>query len=473
MGAKAISLQHKDNFLMLNQGMDPEKHTRYLVNYKPNDVFWGLGIENETYLQFTKSFAHPTAGIHTNHRPERYSVNYYMGLNPEYKTHMKMLFPIEKLLHEIPIYINSHTLQSTDISGNHRTTYEKIPKPNPLYKGKSVHEVLCEADAKQFQDKYKINYIFDGDTVEFMTQNFYKTTTKDVIKELVDEKSLFIKSINRVFKEKGIFREYGSVLYPKRNEPFVTYLTNPKNIAVFNNGTYHINLTLPTQLGSDAMPLDNTAFVLTHKALIRYIQFLEPFLIVMYGTPDPFSKVSDRYSKASQRCAVSRYIGIGTYDTDEMMTGKVLNKPVEEFPQSKLDYWWYYEYTQSSNYIPLPKIGVDINFRKHGVHGIEIRFLEWFPEERLQNIMTFLIHLCDYSLKHGDPGNPISDPIWNKFVVNVLKNGPDTILEEDEFKIYQDLFKLPKDSSRSINTLCSSIEQELLSVKGICVNLML
>ena len=66
--------------------MDPEKHTRYLTSYKPNDVFWGLGIENETYLQFTKSFAHPTSGIHANHRPERYSVNYYMGLNPEYKT---------------------------------------------------------------------------------------------------------------------------------------------------------------------------------------------------------------------------------------------------------------------------------------------------------------------------------------------------------------------------------------------------
>ena len=221
------------------------------------------------------------------------------------------------------------------------------------------------------------------------------------------------------------------------------------------------------------MPLDNEAFVQTHKALIRYIQFLEPFIIVLYGTPDQFSTVSDKYSKASQRCAVSRYIGIGTYDTDEMLTGKILNKPVEEFPQSKLDYWWYYEYTKSSNYIPLPKIGVDINFRKHGVHGIEIRFLEWFPEERLETLMTFFLHLCDYSLKYGDPGNPISDLIWNRFVVNVLKNGASTVLEDDEFKIYQDLFKLPKDTSRSINALFQIIEQTVLSVKGTCVNLML
>jgi hypothetical protein len=453
--------------------MDPEKHTRYLVSYKPNELFWGLGIENETYLQFTKPFAHPTAGIHTNHRPERYSVNYYMGLNPEYKTHMKELFPIDKKYHEVPIYINSHTFQAADISGNHRTTYEKEPKPNPLFKGKTLHEVLAEANPQQFLEKYKVNYVFDGDTIEFMTQHFYKTTVKDVIKELVDEKTAFLKSLNKVFKEKGIYKEYGSVIYPRRNEPFVTYLTNPKNIAIFNNGTYHINLTLPTQLGSDSMPLDNTAFVQTHKTLIRYIQFIEPFLIVSYGTPDPFSKVSEKYSKASQRCAVSRYIGIGTYDTNIMLTGKILNSPVEEYSQSALDYWWYYEYTKSSNYIPLPKIGVDINFRKHGVHGIEIRFLEWFPEERLEHIMTFLIHLCDYSLKYEDPGNPIIQETWNKFVVNVLKNGPATVLDDDSYRMFQEVFKLPSQDKRNINDVFSLIEEVIMAEKGLCCDFML
>ena len=67
--------------------MDPEKHTRYLSSYKPNDYFWGIGIENETYLQFSKTFSHPTSGIHTNHLPERYSVNYYVAL--DYLQHLK------------------------------------------------------------------------------------------------------------------------------------------------------------------------------------------------------------------------------------------------------------------------------------------------------------------------------------------------------------------------------------------------
>lgn len=456
--------------------MDPEKHTRYLVDYKPNDLFWGLGIENETYLQFTKPFAHPTTGIHTNHRPERYSVNYYVGLNPEYKEHMKELFPLQQKYHEIPIYINSHTLQKTDISGNHMTTYEKEPKPNPLFSGQTIHEVLCKANPTHFEKKYKVNYTYDGDTIEFMTQNFYKTTIKSVIDELCTEKATYLREANIIFKSHGILKQYGSLLYPKRNEPFVTYLTNPKNIAIFNNGTYHINLTLPTQLDAECMPADNDLFVSSHKALIRYIQFLEPFLITLYGTPDPFAAVSAKYSKASQRCAVSRYIGIGTYDTETMLTGKILNMPIDTFPQSKLDYWWYTEYTKASNYIPLPKIGVDINFRKHGVHGIEIRFLEWFPEERLTDLMSLLIHLCDYSLETGDPGNPITDVIWNRFVVNVLKNGKETVLDEAAYELYRKLFRLPSDSTetdKTVEDVFNSIKTTVLATNGICCQLML
>jgi hypothetical protein len=452
---------------------DPEKHTRYLTKYKPNDLFWGIGIENETYLQFSKPFLHPTTGIHLNHRPERYSVNYYVGLDETYKHHIKELFPLANTHYQVPIYVNSHTFQKTDASGNHQTTYEKVPQPNPQFSGKTIHEILCEANPEQFEHKFKVNYTYDGDTLEFMTQNFYKAKVNDVIKELIDEKTLYIKALNQIFNKRQIFNTYGSLIYPLRNEPFVTYLTNLKNVAIFNNGTYHINLTLPTQLGSDAMPIDNEAFVQNHKSLIRYIQLLEPFLIAIYGTPDPFSEVSPKYSRASQRCAVSRYIGIGTYDTDSMLTGKILNMPVEEYTQSKLDHWWYNIYNKTSNYIPLPKIGVDINFKKHGVHGIEIRFLEWFPEERLKPLMNFLVHLCDYSLKNGDPGNPVTDPLWNGFVVRMLQNGKDTILEDEEFQMYKYIFKIVDLNNRNIEMVFKQIESVILSEKGICVKYML
>ena len=30
------------------------KHLRYKSMYKENELFWGIGIEEETYLQFTE-----------------------------------------------------------------------------------------------------------------------------------------------------------------------------------------------------------------------------------------------------------------------------------------------------------------------------------------------------------------------------------------------------------------------------------
>lgn len=452
---------------------NPEKHTRYLRSYQPNDFFWGLGIENETYLQFSKSYSHPTTGIYTNHKPERYSVNYYMGLDQDYKIHLKELFPIEETHYQIPIFINAHTLQKTDISGNHATTYEKVPKPNPKFLGLSIHDVLCKYNPGYFSNRYKVNYMYDGDTIEFMTQDFYKATVKSAIKELVEEKHIYINSINEAFQALNIFPEFGKLKYPIRNEPFVSFLTNKANIAIFNNGTYHFNLTLPTLLDSELKPANEEEFIETHRNLIRYIQLLEPFLIVKYGTPDPFSKVSPKYSSASQRCAVSRYIGIGTYDTDTMPTGKILNLEVNEIKYSKLEYWWYSEYNKTSNYNPLPRIGVDINFRKHGVHGIELRVFDWFPEQDLEHLLTILVHLCDYSLSNQLKESPVIDRIWNSFVVRSLQQSKTLELEEDEFRYFAKKFNIPDINKRNLLDVLNQIEKILLGYNGICVKSML
>lgn len=453
--------------------MEPEKHARYLLNYKPNELFWGLGIENETYLQFSKSYSHPTAGIHINHKPERYSVNYYVGLDQEYKLHLKEIFPIQQTHHQIPIFINAHTFQKTDVLGNHQTTYTKNPQPNPLFCGKTVHEQLCDYNPEVFRSRYKVNYMFDGDTIEFMTQNFYNAKVRNVVEELVKEKQLFIVALNDAFRALNIFPEFGSVEYPLRNEPFVSFLTNKANIAIFNNGTYHINITMPTKLGPDALPEDDEKFVNQHKILIRYIQMLEPLLIVKYGTADPFSKVSPKYSLASQRCAVSRYIGIGTYDTDTMITGKILNIETNEFKYATMEHWWYKEYHKTSNYLPLPKIGVDINFRKHGVHGVEIRFLDWFPEDQLEHLLKVFIHLCDFSLENPFISNPIIDPIWNRLVVRCLQQGNQLELEEDEYAYFANVFNIVDMNKRNVLDICSQIEKTLFQTKGLCVKEML
>ena len=452
---------------------DTDKHARYLKSYKPNDHFWGIGIENETYLEFSYKLERSPQHIYTCHKAERYSVDYFAGLDPEYKQLIKYLFPPNESIYRLPIYFNAHSLQKTDVSGNHITTYEKIPKPNPLFIGKTIHEILCQAEPKEFKDKYKINYMFDGDTIEFMTQKFYNTTVKKCIHELKSEKYQFLHSLNRVFKKRRILQNLGPLRYPVRNEPFVTFLTNINNVATFNNGTYHINLTMPTLLDENLQPANKANFVLKHKAAIRYIQYLEPLIISLYGTPDPFGAVSPKFSRASQRVAASRYISIGTYDTDTMLTGKVLQLPIDELSVAKNEFWWYTKFHKTSNYNSLEKIGLDINFNKHGVHGIEIRFLDWFPEDKLYQLMETLVHLLDYSIFYGLTANPIHDPLWNQIVVKCLQDGPNAILNEEEYALYATIFNLPNKKKRFINEVYQQIESRLREVKGQCTRLML
>ena len=72
---------------------------------------------------------------------------------------------------------------------------------------------------------------------------------------------------------------------------------------------------------------------------------MEPLIISIYGTPDPFSYIvqsknsinqdiinnSLLFSSCSQRCAVSRYISLGTYDTTIMKIGKLLVDDISNF----------------------------------------------------------------------------------------------------------------------------------------------
>jgi|LauGreSBDMM110SN_4_FD.fasta_scaffold80359_2 hypothetical protein len=37
-----------------------DKHNKYLKHYKPNDIYWGIGVECEMYLELEKK-AHVTA----------------------------------------------------------------------------------------------------------------------------------------------------------------------------------------------------------------------------------------------------------------------------------------------------------------------------------------------------------------------------------------------------------------------------
>ena len=342
---------------------------------------------------------------------------------------------------EIPLLLNSHSFQNCDICGNHRTLYTKENQLNPKYDGQKLID-FCFEKKSVLKENYNKNFLFDGDTIEFISLDFYNAKANDVFLELNNTKNMFVKNINTIFTENKIFNEYGNLQIIKNNYPFATHLTNINNYGMFNNGTIHINLTLPTYLNEHSEIADKKFFTMIHQKYIKYIQLLEPILIGIYGSPDIFSQVcsitdKNKFSGGSQRCSVSRYIGLGTYNADIMKSGKILTMNISDISFSKNDFWWYNKFHNESAYKKLSQIGMDINFNKHYNHGIEIRFFDHINDDQLKNVLTFLIYLGDFILDNTNKKitdsiiNPGNNEVWNYFTETVIRKGIDVKINEN------------------------------------------
>lgn len=412
-----------------------DKHHKYKMAYKPNDIFWGLGVEHETYIETNNLKQVTPKGLKENKAPERYCVNYYnIYTNEEFDKAIDGLFKAdEKIL--IPILLNSHTFQRTDINGEHQTTYERIPKPNPKFNGTTIHNWMKSQSPEAFKDTFEKSYIFDGDTIEFMTQQFYKATVQTVTTELQEIEIKFIEALNALPKE-GILKTYGPFKIAQDNYPFASYLTNIKNNSMFNNGTIHLNITLPTKLNEKAEIADMPIFIKQHQNYARAIQWISPLLVAKYNKYDPLCESNTNgivYAAGSQRVAVSRYIGLGTYDTDKMETGKILTIARDKL--SDID--WYEEFHKKADYKFLNELGMDLNFNKHYCHGLELRLLDSIPLKDIKDILHTLVYLADFSLTN-DIENPKKSKIWHRIAENCVHNGKGYFMDvTDQNELYK------------------------------------
>jgi hypothetical protein len=390
--------------------MDPfqlPKHQKYKNSYRPFDYYWGLGVEHETYLKTsqTKDFT----ALEGNMKAERYSVDYLKIYRPEpFRLALAAVLAASGGKLTVPVLMNSHSFTHCDVFNSHRTTYEKIPKPNPQYTGKSLWDWICEK-SPWLRDNYDRTFVWDGDTVEIMTVHFYKATVSGVMTELRSTAAGLEAEFARLPKQ-GILAAYGPLrLAAPRNEPFAVHLTNLKNVAMFNNGTLHINLTLPTRLGwSGLQPLFWSKFRRQHQRLARLVQWLEPALIAVYGSGDPLSAVSDRFPAGSQRLSVSRYIGLGVYDTETMAPGKILQ--IARSAAGPLP--WYDWLHERCDYYKLENIGLDLNFNKHGAAGLELRFFDQMPYESLEKVLKGLVLVMDAALRIKQVEKPQDYKEW-------------------------------------------------------------
>jgi len=405
-----------------------EKHRRYLDAYTRGGWFWGLGVEHETYMATTQTRT-VRAIEATAMRPERYSVSYYAAYRPG-----ALRAALDRVLSvttdtsgggglTLPVLVNSHSFTHCDVFGEHRTTFERVPKPNPRFGGRTMEEWLRDSSA-WLRAEAGQTYMWDGDTVEFMTQNFYCATVTRVIAELESAEARFVAEM-ATLPRTGILAAYGPFrLASPRNEPFATYLTHPRGVAMFNNGTLHVNVTLPTRLAlvwdtTGPRPMWPAHFLEGHRALARLIQWLEPLWVSRFGSGDPFAELGEvrdvcdgrvaRFAAGSQRLAVSRYIGLGTFDTERMPVGKILQ--VTRDAAGPLPWYdWLYKRT---HYVPLDVVGLDLNYSKHGAHGLEVRFFDQMPMADLRTVLEQMVVLCDVARSRiQQVPNPRVSPIW-------------------------------------------------------------
>jgi hypothetical protein len=66
---------------------------------------------------------------------------------------------------------------------------------------------------------------------------------------------------------------------------------------------------------------------------------------------------------------------------------------------------------------------MDINYRKHYNHGIELRIFDWFPENKLQKVIEFIVYVCEVALIRAEPEQAVLSETWNLCVVGVLREG--------------------------------------------------
>lgn len=400
----------------LSYKFSQDKHLKYYDFYKNSNLkdkeYWGLGIENESYLMFEHLIKVDKNFILNNQKRERYSVDYWVNFKKE-----ELKNTLEKLPDSInvPIYLNGYLFQKTDLQGEPITRYTKLREANPKFNGETIEEYL-KNNSSVYNKLFDKNMIYDGDTFEFTTYDFYKSNVKNIVNELINIKQIFITEINDQLYDNNIFID--KIIYPKFNYGFAKFRTNMNNIAICNNGTYHINITLPTALNSKGCILDKDNFKKVHSNAINAIQWFEPFLVGLYGSPDIFHMLNNNYSGGSLRLMMSRYIGLGTYDTNKMIKGKMLN----DYEYKSQTNHYFNKLHEDTPYNPPEQIGYDINYNKFSKHGIEIRIFDYFPEEYLEDIINFIILICQYSYYNYIP-DPKENENWNNFVIDILKNG--------------------------------------------------
>jgi len=443
--------------------------------------YWGIGLENETYLQFAESLIVSGEFIQEKIGFERYSIDYRKCYKPDSLAPiLKKAFELKKN-YTVSRMVNSHSLEKLDLNYQHKTlpVLEQAPgtadttdtevKPldNPEYLGKSIMEIFLQDQPYNIQsmitqrNKTMGSVHFDGDSIEFVTKYFENRTIADSCKELRATKKLFLDTIN----ESSVLN--GKLNFPEYNNGLNMFITNQENLVLFNTGTYHFHITLPS-LTVDSRIVDYNDFEKTHANAIYLLQWFEPFFIATLGSPDIMGVISDKYNLekkftlGSMRNAISRYIGLGTYNK-AMPKGKILTYKVEDFRKllkftKEENIWWRDQIEADMEYELLSDVGLDFNQEKMYQSGFEFRSFDEFPAEYLQDVIFAIILICEHSLSLPDIQWGHDSAAWNNLAFKTLKLGYLAEINHIEKKEVLEVLQILSPSDSDYNTLKSEFD---------------
>ena len=423
--------------------------------------YWGIGLENETYLQFEESLVASGQFIREKMGQERYSLDYLKC----YKEGC-----LEKVLarafntsknYLVSQMMNSHSLEKLDVHFQHKTIQSAPPLlDNPEYSGKSILELFLEKQPHQIQSMLtqKNNpmgsIIFDGDTIEFVTKYYENRTIQESFNELKATKKLFLTKLN----ETKILP--GNLTYPEYNIGINMFMSNQNNLVLFNNGTFHFHITLPT-LTEDSRIVDYEAFDIAHHKAIYLLQWFEPLFIATLGSPDIMSVISDKFGMeekfagGSMRNAMSRYTGVGTYHKS-MPKGKVLTYPVDEFRKlltfkKDENIWWRDRIESELSYELLSDVGLDFNREKLYQSGYEFRSFDEFPVDFLPEVLQSIVLISEHAQHIDEIAWASNNVIWNNLVFKSLTQGFKSEISDEEKNGILNVFQIPMNKRDSIN----------------------
>ena len=161
--------------------------------------YWGIGLENETYLQFEESLVVTGQFIREKMGRERYSIDYLKCYKKgTLETALASAFDNHKN-YRVSRMMNSPSLEKLDIEFQHKTILSPPPMlDNPDYAGKSILELFLEKQPYSVQSMLTQKnmpmgcIIFDGDSIEFVTKYFENRTIQDTVRELQATKKVFL-----------------------------------------------------------------------------------------------------------------------------------------------------------------------------------------------------------------------------------------------------------------------------------------